>query len=348
MLNSYKTYKLFSLSYKLGIKPVFFIFYFIITTTTNSIKAQENLVPNGDFEEYITCPDIDAPYYYVDRATHWFMPTTGSSDYFNSCSNYFDVLTNSYLFSVPQNYKGNQEARSGYGYGGYYAVIVPLNNDYHEYMSVKLKRSLEKNKFYKLTYYVSLADSTFKEGEPQQFIDHSGAYFSNSPINSPNYYRIEENPQVYNEPLNYLNDSTGWQKIEGIFQAKGGEEYLTIGCFFKYEDVSFNFLGQPNDYVEAYYYVDDVHLEEANINFPNVFSANGDWVNDVAFQYIGINDWEIIILNRWGNVVFEVDTSIGWTGLDKNGNELPEGVYFYTVKTKNGEYIKTGFIHLVR
>lgn len=346
MLNSYKYFKLFSLSQKLRIKPVFFIFYFFVIVSSS--KAQENLVPNGDFEEYITCPDINAPYYYVDRANHWFTPTTGSSDYFNSCSNYFDVLTNSYLFSVPQNYKGYQEARSGNGYGGYYAVIVPLNNDYHEYMSVKLTKALEKDKLYKLTYYVSLADSTFKEGRPQQFVNHSGGFFSNSVININDYYRIDTPPQVFNEPLNYLNDSLGWQKIEGTFQAKGGEEYLTIGCFFKYEDISFNFLGQPNDYVEAYYYVDDVQLEEYNIDFPNVLSANGDGVNDIVFRYTSLDNWEITILNRWGHLVFEVDTSIGWTGLDKNGNELSEGVYFYTIKNKEGEFIKTGFIHLVR
>lgn len=41
--------------------------------------------------------------------------------------------------------------------------------------------------------------------------------------------------------------------------------------------------------------------------FPNIFTPNGDDQNDL-FKLInpkGIQDLEIIILNRWGNVVFE-------------------------------------------
>src|SRR5690606_12173079 len=128
------------------------------------------------------------------------------------------------------------------------------------------------------------------------------------------------------------NDSMGWQQIQGIFEAKGGEEFLTIGCFFKYKDVSFNFHLGSDHFVQPYYYIDDVQLEEVDFDFPNIISPNNDGINDVAFQYISFQDLEIIILNRWGNIVFEVDTSIGWTGLNKNGCELSEGVYFYKAK----------------
>jgi len=337
-----KNYFIKNKSYQL-FKPVFYIIFLCCFSQS---FGQENLVPNGSFEEYETCPSIDPPYYFVDRATHWFLPTTGSSDYFNACSYYFDSTLGYYFFSVPDNYNGYQDARSGNGYAGYYAVSVPLNDNYHEYMSIKLKKPLEIGKFYHLTYYVSLAD--VKNAQPIQFIDHSGALLSNSQINDNNWLRIDENPQVFNEPLVFLNDSTGWQKIEGFFIGAGGEEYLTIGCFSKFEDLSYNFLLGENVYLQAYYYVDDVSLTEIELNVPNVFSPNGDGINDLAFQTDAFADFRVEILNRWGNLVFTAEEGKGWGGADTSGHQLNEGVYFFEVKDKKNNVIKTGFIHLIR
>lgn len=80
---------------------------------------------------------------------------------------------------------------------------------------------------------------------------------------------------------------------------------------------------------------------------PNVFTPNGDNVND-EFKFDGLSgNFEFSILNRWGNVVFETSKpNVFWSGTDKKGNPLSEGVYFYRLE-KDG-IIKHGFIHLVR
>lgn len=343
MLNSYKFYKLFSLSFKLGIKPVFLYFIFLF----NTAFSQQNLVPNGDFEDYITCPSIDPPYHYVDRANHWFMPTLGSSDYYNVCSDYFDSTLGYYFFSVPQNYIGFQEARSGYGYAGYYAVNSQLNDNYHEYLSVKLNKPLEKGHLYRLTYYISLAELALGISTPLQFIDHSGAFLSNEALNIDNWLRINEQPQVQSKSSIFLNDSTGWQKIEGTFIAEGSEKFLTIGCFLRFENISYNYLSEESPYVLAYYYVDDVSLIEIDLSFPNVFSPNGDGINDVVFQGESFGIFEIEILNRWGSIVFTAEEGNGWSGYDQNGRQLDDGVYYFSVKNDNN-ILKTGFIHLIR
>lgn len=67
---------------------------------------------------------------------------------------------------------------------------------------------------------------------------------------------------------------------------------------------------------------------------PNVFTPNGDNINDffVPFPgYTSVERVEMQIFNRWGIMVFEtVDPEIRWDGRDKNSNSLcPEGVYFY-------------------
>lgn len=312
----------------------------------SSCESSGEFGANGNFEEYFTCPSNNFPYYYVDRASHWFMPTTGSSDYFNACSSDLTAF-GSLAFSVPQNYIGYQDAHSGNGYAGYYAALVPANNNYHEYLSVKLIEPLKKEKWYYLSYYLSLADSAAINGDPQQFVNYSGAYFSPKMEFINNYFRIEVEAQFRSNPEVFLDDSLGWQKVDGFFVSSGGEEYLTIGYFCKYLDVLFNYSNPSDSGVTAYYYIDDVQLTELNLEFPNVLTPNEDGVNDFAFKFENVPEIEVEIFNRWGNVVLMTTTLIGWNGKDKLGNELLEGTYYYVANYK-GKKLKTGFIQLMR
>jgi gliding motility-associated-like protein len=65
---------------------------------------------------------------------------------------------------------------------------------------------------------------------------------------------------------------------------------------------------------------------------PNIFTPNGDGVNDV-FPVAGNNiKLDIHIYNRWGNIVFEsIGTLNSWKGNDNKGNSLSEATYFYIV-----------------
>jgi len=82
---------------------------------------------------------------------------------------------------------------------------------------------------------------------------------------------------------------------------------------------------------------------------PNVFTPNGDGVNDTFF-IPGLDtytDTEITIINRWGNVVYEKKNyQNDWTGPG-----LPEGTYFYLlrVKTIAGVWdVYKGYVTLLR
>ncbi len=84
---------------------------------------------------------------------------------------------------------------------------------------------------------------------------------------------------------------------------------------------------------------------------PNIFSPNGDGINDVIYVHgrdIQI-DW--IIFDRWGEEVFESeDISSGWDGTFK-GKKMPSDVYVYRliVTWADGtETRKKGNISLVR
>lgn len=67
---------------------------------------------------------------------------------------------------------------------------------------------------------------------------------------------------------------------------------------------------------------------------PNVFTPNGDGINDVLLMnYYGEGDYEINVFDRWGRKIYaSTDTNGAWDGRNSNGEDLPEGVYYLVVR----------------
>ncbi len=82
--------------------------------------------------------------------------------------------------------------------------------------------------------------------------------------------------------------------------------------------------------------------------FPNVITPNGDGINDI-FEIENLpENTEVIILNRWGNIVFSATNyQNNWDGKDTSGKNLVEGIYTYKFNTKEGK-VGHGFLHLVK
>lgn len=86
----------------------------------------------------------------------------------------------------------------------------------------------------------------------------------------------------------------------------------------------------------------------------NAVSANGDDKNPY-FRIENIAALEpdntVTIYNRWGTNVFEVENyseANAFRGLNKNGNELPSGSYFYKIVFKSSGKIRNGYLVLRR
>lgn len=91
-----------------------------------------------------------------------------------------------------------------------------------------------------------------------------------------------------------------------------------------------------------------------NLELPNVFSPNGDNLNDILrIRDNAYGEYEVVILNRWGNEMsrsYIVNDDYLWNGEVKDGTIATEGVYYYHVKGKlrNGKPNEDhGFFHLV-
>lgn len=73
---------------------------------------------------------------------------------------------------------------------------------------------------------------------------------------------------------------------------------------------------------------------------PNVFTPNGDKLNDV-FRFDGLVNYcydsiTVQVYNRWGQLMFETtDPYFSWDGKNKSGADVPDGAYFILV---NGVY----------
>lgn len=76
----------------------------------------------------------------------------------------------------------------------------------------------------------------------------------------------------------------------------------------------------------------EIPIEPVFLEMPNVFSPNNDGINDtfVPVTMSGIKSAKIVILNRWGNVVYRKDELSGWDG-KSNGLDCTDGVYFWNI-----------------
>jgi gliding motility-associated-like protein len=103
------------------------------------------------------------------------------------------------------------------------------------------------------------------------------------------------------------------------------------------------------------YYETTVYVSDPDIWVPNVFTPNGDGVNDfVVLPYPAFKSYDIMIFNRWGNMVSILENQTGvaaWDGLSIDGKPHTDGVYFYLLKgimLGGTEVQKQGFITLIR
>lgn len=134
-----------------------------------------------------------------------------------------------------------------------------------------------------------------------------------------------------------------------------------------------NVVGNTNDQHSTYYeegvYVVTLMTEEGactdqtsrtvtvtlplGYSLPNIFTPNGDGQNDLFTMNIeNAQSIEIVILNRWGNVVFEsTDANFAWNGkVNNSGSECSDGTYFYKFIVVDLAGMKTeehGFVQLV-
>jgi gliding motility-associated-like protein len=231
-------------------KGLYALFCFFICFISFS-QSLTNLVNNYSAEQYTSCPFGNAQ---VRFANFWYLPTAGSSDYFNACSS-------GTIVGVPSNAGGYQNPRTGNAYLGFslYGTIW-FGLEYKEYLGSGLKQTLNSNKNYCITYYVSLAEFS------RYACDKIGVVFSkDSILNMSSSQPLVLTPDF--ECTTIINDTLNWVQIQGTYLANGIERFITMGNFrtdANTNAIQVKPLNLPPNGICAYYYIDDISVIEIN------------------------------------------------------------------------------------
>ena len=208
-----------------------------------SAALAQNLVPNGDFEQYTACPDALNQ---MNRAVGW---SSGglSPDYFNAC----DVVG---FVDVPTNFVGFQQAAGGLGYaGGYTWCEFPANR--REIMRVALTSPLVTGSVVYLSMKVAIATHGFQENM-RWTVAGLGMRFSNSPFW---YDQMSALPDQAMLSMSVApTDTSIWYVVSGVYIPDSAYSYLAIGNFFSDDLVNPVLVNPDGSQLCAYAYVDDV------------------------------------------------------------------------------------------
>lgn len=217
------------------------LLFFIIVDYPSSLA--QNLVHNPGFEDFKICPDKFTVKFKKTIIPGWNSASSGTPDYFNSCSEG--------TAGVPANWAGDCLPVSGNGYMGIY-LYRP--DGFREYLQTRLLGKLVKGEMYKVSFYVSHALNA------SYHIDQIGVLISQEAVFAYNpvlYQEDFENKNVKKKKLGqpirvqrpkYIIDKSAgyyltknvdtystsmrdWELVELLYEAKGGESYITIGNF---------------------------------------------------------------------------------------------------------------------
>lgn len=275
------------------------IAFFILPLTTHGQVAEkdtqkgQNLVYNPSFEEYYYCPPPMPKDSFPCKG--WKPPYPCTPDYHHICSR-------EPALKVPQTDAGYYLPKTGNAYMGF--GLITIETTAMEHILGQLIEPLKRGKTYRVSFWVRLAHA---------YSDYAayniGAYFSTKPILSDKWKgdgyveRITPNltAHVSNPKGNFITD-TGWVEISGIYTAKGGEKYITIGMFWddhpkvvkawekyqKYE--SWNAMKRLGKKIKKHLLKKNPHMEKQYKNS----SSKGNY----HFPYYFIDDVSVVELEE--------------------------------------------------
>jgi OmpA-OmpF porin, OOP family len=226
-----------------------------LTFLTIHVHGQ-NLILNGDFEEYYSCPQAPGDF---EFCKNWYLANFSTPDYFRRCSK------GSFAFNIPYNHAGMQEPSSGNAYVGLF-LISGENPTHREYIQGELRQKLIKGKKYLVSFCVSWGDFS------STFCDRIGFNFSNEKIIRKrkvtwDFAPLSRSVGCVLLPLDSLKNRDNWHLIKFEYTAKGDENFFIIGVFkdnlsTKYFDklISKEYIDKYARKKEAYFYLDDVSI----------------------------------------------------------------------------------------
>lgn len=287
--------------------------------------AQQNLVPNGDFEEKTECPSGINTF----SSLKYWLPC-GSPDYYHTCCQMG--------CTIPENLVGNQMPKNGNAYSGIGIYRSDVSN-LREYLKIKLSKKINDSCYYYFKMYFSIASYV------KFFSLNIGCLITNQEIDCDfnNYSIIQMSPQISNDNLSISDSSMSkWYELSYISKFNKDAEWLYIGNFNC--DSQTITIANPNGNeiaTFAYLYVDNVQLynlctdsnvinwQQVKLQIPSGITVNSDGLNDKLklMNRSFFNSLKLNLYDRWGHLLYSTnDINFEWDG-SYQGERVPIGVY---------------------
>lgn len=249
--------------------------------------AQPNLVRNGSFE--MSGNDCPSAFYPLVRVSNFFDNLIGGAVVLNECANdtlIFDLNGRIYpALGVPINIWGIQGAHTG---NGYLFINFILYGSERRYIETRLESKLIHRLKYEGKYYVSAVEKyslgQFRISALGMFLGKEAFVLSDTGVfyKDPGTVAKFSPPQIENDLNTPLVDTVNWMQIKGSFEAKGDEQFLSLGCFNYAKNTKFfDVYDNKSFFFNAPYYVDDVslipqntfHHYDSSLCYPTILSA---------------------------------------------------------------------------
>lgn len=194
----------------------------ILVTITLNGYAQYNLVQNPSFEQCVNCPtnggaEVGAQFTNNVILPFWNNPSSGeaSPDYYH------------FNTAGEQAFDGN----SMIGIITFFSIFDPqfaLYNNGREYLQSELLDSLLFKKYYLIEFYTYVGGVL---GQGGFLANNFGLHFSDTSLHTSNFYNIPLLPQIKYFKNEIIDTSNSWIKVSSLYEAIGGEKYMTVGNF---------------------------------------------------------------------------------------------------------------------
>lgn len=162
-------------------------------------------------------------------------------------------------------------------------------------------------------------------------ICHSSITFTNESIDGFTYFY-------------WFDDSTAFSQNENPSHL-----YLHAGTHYPYQIVTNEWGCKDTTSSQLF-------IEHYTFYAPNTMTPDGDERNNIFLPqaYLGVEEYELKIYNRWGQLVFETNDLLeGWDGTNKSGRYVQDGTYIYKIELEScepigSEKVITGHINVLK
>jgi hypothetical protein len=302
-----------------------FLWFFLFCWDIAFFAQGQNLVPNGSFEDFTSCPsDLDQ----IDNLYGWYK-ILNTPDNFNECATVWYA-------SVPNNLAGAQEPFEGNGYAG--CATFDFTFNYREIFGTELIDTLNPLKTYQVSMRVSRANGYIFTAASNKL----GIKFTTKALTLGNTQVVDNFAQLYSDT--FITDSTNWVLLHWNYTPDSPYSHVYIGNFF--DDAHTDTIALGGFPASVYYYIDSVIIEcvgndcISNLSNDDNAPAHIQFSSDGSSISISFSAGVLALVNLadiYGRVVFSEHS---YSSLKIPTKFFSSGIYLLQIQIDKDRFIK--------